>query len=428
MTFKIKGLIAGTAMGAVLATGFFVTPVMAEEITYVSGAVGNDLEYFKQIVKPWEDKTGNKVTIVPMPASTTDQFGQYRLWLAAGNSDIDVYQTDVIWAPQLADQFVDLKDAAKDVIKDHFPSIIESQTVNGKLAALPFFTDAPALYYRKDLLDKYQKPVPKTWEEMTATAKEIQDKERAGGNKDMWGFVFQGNAYEGLTCDALEWVKSFGGGQIVEADGKISVNNDKAAQAIETAKGWVGTIAPEGVLSYQEEEARGVWQKGNAVFMRNWPYAYALGNGADSVVKGKFDAVALPAGGTDGKSAATLGGWNIAVSKYSKHQQAAIDLALYLSGPEAQKQNALLASHLPTLQALYDDADIKAKQPIIPQWKEVFLNAVPRPSAPTKGKYNEVSSKFWSAVHDTLSGKGSAKDNLEALEADLTDLKGDGWK
>lgn len=427
MTFKIRGLIAGSAMVAALTTGAFAVPAWAETITYVSGAVGNDLENFKTIVKPWEEKTGNKVTLVPMPASTTDQFGQYRLWLAAGNSDIDVYQTDVIWAPQLADQFVDLKDAAKDVIKDHFPSIIESQTVNGKLAALPYFTDAPALYYRKDLLDKYKKPVPKTWEEMTATAKEIQDGERAAGNKDMWGFVFQGNAYEGLTCDALEWVKSFGGGQIVEPDGTVSINNEKAVKALELAKSWVGTISPEGSLGYGEEDTRGIWQKGNAVFMRNWPYAYTLGNGADSAVKGKFDAVALPSGGEGGQSAATLGGWNVAVSKYSKHQEAAISLALYLSGPEAQKINAVVGSHLPTLQALYDDAEIKEKQPIIPQWKEVFLNAVPRPSAPTKGKYNEVSSKFWSAVHDTLSGKGTAAENLELLQADLEELKGSAW-
>lgn len=423
MTISIRGLIAGSALFAVLAA----TAVKAEEITYVSGAVGNDLEIFKQIVKPWEEKTGNKVTLVPMPASTTDQFGQYRLWLAAGNSDIDVYQTDVIWAPQLADQFVDLTDAAKDVIKDHFPSIIESQTVNGKLAALPYFTDAPALYYRKDLLDKYGKQAPKTWDEMAAIAKEIQDTEREAGNKDMWGFVFQGNAYEGLTCDALEWVKSHGGGQIVEPDGSISINNEKAVKALETAKSWVGSISPDGSLAYQEEDTRGIWQKGNAVFMRNWPYAYALGNGDDSAVKGKFETVALPSGGEGGQSAATLGGWNVAVSKYSKHQEAAISLALYLSGPEAQKMNALLASHLPTLQALYDDAEIKEKQPIIPQWKEVFLNAVPRPSAPTKGKYNEVSSKFWSAVHDTLSGKGTAAENLEVLAADLEELKGSGW-
>jgi len=400
----------------------------AAELSIVSGDTGNGLEFLRGQLDKFEADTGHKVTIVPMPSSTTDQFGQYKLWLAAGNTDIDVYQTDVIWAPQLADQFLDLSEAAKDVVGDHFPSIIESQTVNGKLVAMPAFTDAPALYYRKDLLEKHGKEVPKTWAELTTTAQEIMDAERAEGNAEMWGFVFQGNAYEGLTCNALEWVKSFGGGQIIEADGSISINNEQAAKAIDMAASWVGTIAPEGNLAYMEEESRGVWQLGNAVFHRNWPYAYSLGNGADSPIAGKFDVAPLPAGdGPDARSAATLGGWNVAVSKYSPDPEAAIELALYLSSAEVQKERALMQSNLPTIEALYDDADIAAQQPIIPAWKEIFQNAVPRPSAPTQAKYNEVSSLFWSAVHDTLSGNGTAAENLEVLEADLTDLKGDAW-
>lgn len=426
MTFKLllAGLLTGATLTAAALTG---TAASAVELHIVSGDTGTGLAFLREQLDKFEKDTGNTVTIVPMPSSTTDQFGQYRLWLAAGNADIDVYQTDVIWAPQLADQFVDLTAAAKDVIKDHFPSIIESQTVDGKLVAIPGFTDAPALYYRKDLLEKYDKPVPKTWDEMAETAKFIQDKEREAGNKDMWGFVFQGNAYEGLTCDALEWVKSSGGGQIVEADGTISINNPDAAKAIDRAATWVGTIAPEGVLAYGEEESRGVWQLGNAVFMRNWPYAYQLGNGDDSKVKGLFDVTTLPVAKEGDQSAATLGGWNVAVSKYSKAPDEAIKLALFLASPEVQKERAIKQSNLPTIISLYDDKDIAAAQPIIPNWKNVFQNAVPRPSAPTKVKYNEVSSLFWSAVHDTLSGNGSAQDNLDNLEAKLTELKGAGW-
>lgn len=181
------------------------------------------------------------------------------------------------------------------------------------------------------------------------------------------------------------------------------------------------------MLAYQEEEARGLWQTGNAVFMRNWPYAYGLGNGDDSAVKGLFGVVPLPTGGGNDSSAATLGGWNVAMSKYSDNQEAAISLALYLAGPEAQKQRALNESNLPTIISLYDDPDIAAQQPIIPQWKDVFLQAVPRPSAPTLGNYNEVSSMFWSAVHDVLSGTEDAATSLETLQFDLEDLKGDAW-
>ncbi len=293
---------------------------------------------------------------------------------------------------------------------------------------MPLFTDAPALYYRKDLLEKHGAAVPTTWEELTATAQKIMDAERAEGKADIWGYVWQGNAYEGLTCNALEWIKSNGGGQIIEPDGTISINNENAVKALEMAKGWVGTISPRGVLSYMEEESRGVWQTGNAVFMRNWPYAYALGNGDDSPIKGKFDVAPLPSGGGDNTSAATLGGWNLAVSRFSPNPEAAISLAMFLASTEFQKQRAMhgLAACRRSCRST-TIAEIAAQQPLIPRWKDIFLNAVPRPSAPTKVAYNEVSSKFWSAVHETLSGTGTAAENLEILELDLDEMKGGGW-
>ena len=156
-------------------------------------------------------------------------------------------------------------------------------------------------------------------------------------------------------------------------------------------------------------------------------YEKELSGGDDSAVKGKFDVAPLPAGTAEGGSAATLGGWNVAVSKFSTKQAAAIDLAVYLASAEAQKRRALLDGQLPTVIALYDDAEIAAAVPLIPRWKDIFANAVPRPSGPTKGKYNEVSARFWSAVHDTLSGSGTAAENLELLELDLTDIEGSGW-
>jgi len=308
-------------------------------------------------------------------------------------------------------------------VGQHFPSVIESQTVNGKLIAMPAFTDAPALFYRKDLLEKYNKEVPKTWPELKATAQEIMDGERAAGATNLWGYVFQGNAYEGLTCNALEWVNSYGGGQIIEADGTISINNPQAVAALEEAKSWIGTISPEGNLAYMEEESRGVWQLGNSVFMRNWPYAYALSNGDDSAVKGKFDVAPLPAGvGEGAKASATLGGWNFAVSKYSPDADEAIKLAMFLSSSESQKRRAIQQNNLPTVQALYQDEEVLAAAPFMAAWEEIFKNAVPRPSAPAQSSYNEASSMFWGAVHNTLSGSGSAAENLEVLEIDLTDL------
>ena len=132
-----------TFAAALLTATFLTGAAQAANLSIVSGATGGDLDFMRKQLDIFEKQTGDKVTITPMPSSTTDQFGQYRLWLAAGNSDIDVYMTDVIWAPQLADQLVDLTKAGAAVAKDHFPAIVESQTVNGKLVAMPVFHGRP---------------------------------------------------------------------------------------------------------------------------------------------------------------------------------------------------------------------------------------------------------------------------------------------
>ena len=140
-TRSLAAILAGASLA-----GLVATTAGAVNVNLVSGSVGADIAVYQELVKPWEAKTGNKVTFVPMPSSTTDQFAQYKLWLAAGNKDIDVYLVDVIWAPQLSEQFLDLTQAFAPTAADHFPSIVASQTVDGKLVAAPFFTDAPALY------------------------------------------------------------------------------------------------------------------------------------------------------------------------------------------------------------------------------------------------------------------------------------------
>lgn len=419
----LRDVMIGAAALVLLASG-----AIAEELTIVHGSVGRDQEVLRGQLDRFEAETGHSVTIVSMPESTTDQFGQYRLWLSAQSPDIDVYRLDVIWAPQLAQHFVDLAPHVEDIIDEFVPAAVESQTVDGRLIALPMFLGAPALYYRSDLLEQYDEAVPTTWQEMTDTAQRIMEAERAAGNDNMFGFVFQGAAYEGLTCNAQEWIVSYGGGRIVEQDGSIEINNPAAAEALTLAASWVGGIAPEGVLNYTEEDARGVFQSGNSVFMRNWNYAYALAAGEDSPVRGNFEVTTLPTGGGEGQnSAATLGGWHLGVSQYSEHQDAAIELVRFLNNYDNQKERAIVTSRPPTLLAVYDDPDVAAEQEFIPLWRPVVENALPRPSAAVGRNYNEVSSAFWTAVHDTLSGNGTAEENLTQLERTLTRLRGASW-
>jgi trehalose/maltose transport system substrate-binding protein len=397
------------------------------QISISCGAVGQELELCKEGVEAWSKQSGVKVTIVSTPNSTTERLALYQQLLASGASDIDVFQIDVIWPGILGSHFIDLKPYTGGAEKNHFASIVDNNTINGQLVAMPWFTDAGVLYYRKDLLAKHGKAAPTTWQELTTTAKAVQDAERAAGNDKMWGLVFQGKAYEGLTCNAVEWLDSFGAGAIVDGKGEITVNNPRAAAALTLAASWVGTIAPEGVLSYAEEEARGVFQSGNAVFMRNWPYAWSLGNSADSPVKGKIGVVALPKGGAEGKNTGTLGGWQLAVSKYSKNQKAAAELVAYLTSEAEQKRRAIKGSYNPTIASLYQDKDVLAAAPFFGDLYSTFTNAVARPSKITGANYNKVSNAFWNATHEVLSGKSKADAALAKLDGELKRIKRSGW-
>jgi len=418
------------SLAAVIALAVVTGPhagACAEEISISCGAVGRELRFCTEAVQEWSKKSGVDVKIVSTPSSTSERLALYQQLLAAGADDIDVFQVDVIWPGILGAHFIDLKPYAGSAQAEHFATIIENNTVDGRLVAMPWFIDAGVLYYRRDLLDKYGATPPATWQELTATAKRIMDAERRAGNDRMWGFVWQGKAYEGLTCNALEWIDAFGGGSIVDTKGRITINNSKAAQALTLAASWVGTISPDGVLNYSEEETRGVFQSGNAVFMRNWPYAWSLGNSDDSPVKGRIGIAALPKGGPNGKNTGTLGGWQLAVSKYSRHPAQAADLVLYLTSRTEQKRRAVQGSYNPTIAVLYKDPDVLEAAPFFGSLYDTFTHAVARPSRVTGASYNKVSTESWETVHSVLSGKVKAPAALAALERDLKRIRRSGW-
>jgi trehalose/maltose transport system substrate-binding protein len=323
---RVVGMFGVTLLASLLSPPLFGAGVIIRLAGEPSSEGGR---YNRGLAEEWAQKTGNKVEYIFRPSADSSVALQvYNQYWASKSPDVDVYQIDVIWQGIAAPHAVDLKKYySEDEIEAYFPRIIENNTVGGKLVSIPLYTDAGILYYRRDLLEKYgYKEPPKTWEELAAMAKKIQDGERAAGNPDFQGFVFEGKASESITCNALEWIYSYGGGRIIEPDKRVTINNPNAIKALDNAHGWIGTISPVGVSTYGEEEARNIWQAGNAAFMRNWPYAYALGADPKSAVAGKFEVTVLPKGGDNGNNAACLGGWQLMISAYSKVPDAAADL------------------------------------------------------------------------------------------------------
>ncbi len=420
-----KGLTILVVFGLLLTMSFNVLAQDDVELTIAGGSVGIELELTKKAARMFEEKHPNvTVNVLSTPDLANDRLSLYLQFFEAESPKVDVYQIDVIWPGDLAQHFLDLYEyGAEDVVDDHFQAIVENNTVDGRLVAMPWFTDAGLLYYRTDLLEKYDLEVPETWEELERAAKTIQTGERAAGNQDFWGYVWQGNAYEGLTCDALEWIYSNGGGQIVNKEQEITINNDKAIEIIDQAAGWVGDISPTGVTGMGEEDARSMWEAGNSLFMRNWPYAYTLANQEGKPTAGNTDVSPLPAGDS-GKSAATLGGWNLGVSKYSEHPEEAAELAMFLAGEEVQKLRAVEGSFNPTIKSLYEDEDVLEAVPFFGSLYDVFTNAVARPSTATAPQYNQVSELFFQAVHSVLTGESDAQTAIEYLELDMMDTTG----
>lgn len=399
-----------------------------EEATVVlsTGSVGIEVELAERAAAEFMAACPNiTVEVLPLPESATDILGYFLQQFEAQSSEIDVFQFDVIWPAILAPHLLDLSPyISEEALAEYFPAIVENNTVDGALVGIPYFNDAPMLYYRADLLDKYGVEVPTTWEELTVAAQTIQDGERAEGNSEFYGFVWQGNTYEGLTCDALEWIYTASGSTIIDAEGNVTVNNEANAAALELAASWVGTISPEGVTSYQEEDARATWQAGNAAFMRNWPYAYSLSNDAEnSAVAGLFGVALLPTG-ESGLNAATQGGWQLGVSKYAENPDAAAAVALYFTSATVQKYRAV-ESYLPTIESLYADEEILAVQPHYADLYPILQNTVTRPSTVSGESYNEVSVAFFTAVHSVLTGESDAATALELLEIELMGIIGE---
>ena len=297
-------------------------------------------------------------------------------------------------------------------------------TVDKKLVAMPYRADIGLLFYRTDLLRQYgYRAPPRTWDELGSMAARIQAGERATGWKQFWGFVWQGVAAEALTCNALEWQASDGGGRIIEENQTISVNNPQAIRAWQRAAHWVGSIPPPSVVGYREWDSLNDWLAGDAAFMRNWPSAYVDSQAAGSPIRNKFSIAMLP-GGKAGP-VGTLGGWGLAVSRFSAHPREALELVQYLTRKDVQVKHSQVLSQPSPLLELYNLPELLEQYPHFALLSQAFqTGVVSRPSNVAGKKYQDVSDAYIHAVYSVLSGAESAPEAAAALEKELVHITG----
>jgi len=282
---------------------------------------------------------------------------------------------------------------------------------------VPLNVDGGLLYYRTDLLDTYDyEGPPQTWEQLASMAEKVQAGEREN-NPDFWGYVWQGAQYEGLVCNALEVFSSAGGG-FFDSAGQPIVNSDANVEALRMMTSFIrdrGISPPNTYTDMKEDEVRLLFQNGNALFERNWPYAWALHNSEGSPVKGAFGAAPLPH--FEGhESASTLGGWHLGLSRFSDRKEDAARFIEYATSYEVQKRLAMDLGWNPGREDVYSDTVLQEQYPVIGELREVFTKAVPRPQVPY---YSELSTALQRHLNAALAGTIPPKEALDQAQEEV---------
>jgi multiple sugar transport system substrate-binding protein len=386
-------------------------------ITFVTGkdTSGNR----QNQVNGWNKTHPNEqARLIELPEQADQQRQQMVVNAQTKSDQYSVLNLDVVWTGEFAaNGWIDQLPESEFPLDTFLPATVETGKYFKKLYAIPLNSDGGLLYYRKDLLDAAGVTAPpKTWAEMKTACDAVLKLPAAKGAGCYAG---QFDKYEGLTVNFSEAVNS-AGGQVVDEDGKPNVNTPEAKKGLQfLVDGFKSGEIPAKALTFKEEEGRRAFQAGQLVFHRQWPYIYAKANATDgsSKVAGKFAVAPLP--GESGPGVSTLGGHNLAISKFTKNKKSALDFIKYITSADVQKADLQATSQAPTIASLYDDASLTEKFPYLPTLKASIEGAKKRPEAV---KYQEVSTAIQGAAYDALKGSKSPDDALSGLQSSLEGL------
>jgi multiple sugar transport system substrate-binding protein len=389
-------------------------------IELVFSSAPDDTETAGKLVQKFNEQNKGKYRVIfrEGAADTGQRFDQLRTEMQAGGKNLDVILGDVIWTAQLAANgwIADLSDRFPESERQKYlPGSVEAVIYEGKAYAMPWYTDTGLLYYRKDLLEQsgFDGP-PRTWEELQERALKVR---QDSGTK--FGFLFQGANYEGGVCNGLEYIWTHGGEALDPNDAtRVLIGSPEAVAGLETERSMLTSgVAPEAVAIYKEDESAGTFLNGDAVFLRNWPYVYALlSDPAESEVRPEQVGVSeLPsADGEPGNG--TVGDQPLLINATSPNQDAAWEFIKFLTAPEQQKFRAVEGSFLPTLTALYDDAEIQESVPVVALAKEALQHTRPRPVSPY---YSDMSLEMAEQFNASLIGEVTPEQAAQTLQSEL---------
>jgi multiple sugar transport system substrate-binding protein len=338
-----------------------------------------------------------RITTQAGPHSSTEYHAIVTQRLRNRDASVDVFLMDVIWPPEFAVAGWALDLTSRFPIEDQQDFLegpVAANTWNGGIYGIPCYIGAGLFYFRKDLLKKYGFHPPETWDEMLAQGETIVKGE---GDPGLVIYSGQFKQYEGLVCNMMEFIWSNGGAAIDRRTGEVLLDRPAAVRAVSFVRDrLIGKAAPRGVLNYQEPESLDRFIQGKAVFLRNWPYAWAVANDPEtSRVAGRVGLGRLPRFPRH-DSASSLGGWQFGINRYSKRPEAAWQFIRFMTSKESQKILALESGLAPTRRAVYADPLIQQKAPHLKAFLPAFEKARPRPPSPVYPMISQELQRFFS--------------------------------
>jgi multiple sugar transport system substrate-binding protein len=383
-------------------------------LTFSGSALGPEAEVVSRQLRQFAALyPGVDVSLRITPDAADQRRQLYVQWLNARAPEPDVLQLDVIRTAEFAGAgWIRPLQAAAGDADDFIAAAWQAAHWRDTLYALPWFVDVGLLYWRTDLLES----PPRSIAELRDAAIRVMAQEPL-----RFGLVWQGARYEGLVTVFLEHLIAFGG-DIFDAAGRVVVDQPAAVGALTFMRDALGDagFVPASVLTWQEEQTRFAFQNGEALFMRNWPYAWVrLQDRAQSAVAGRFAVAPFPAG-ENGRAAAALGGAELAVNRWSRHPALAEALARFLTAPEQMLERARMAAQLPARRSLYDERALAEALPLpVEQIGAALDAAVSRPASPV---YTELSEILQVELHRALSGQATPEAALRRAAADMRAL------
>ncbi len=410
-----------TTLATVALSASMVGNTFAQQTTLrvFSGGQNQRPDLMRKLFDEYQKANPNVKIDIETGGATSELQRQYlSTVLNAKDSAIDIYLIDIVNPAQyLGAGWLEPLDAyvgGPNAMKPYLPVYAQANVVNGKVAAMPAFADAMFMYYRKDLLEKYGIKEPKTWDELAAASKKIQVGEK---NPNLQGLSIQGAPIEGAVCTFLLPYWSMGKA-FNDGAGKMTLDKDAAAKGMDI---WLKMV-DQGVIKKNVAEVTtpatvNEFKAGQVAFAINWGFAWdRFKDDADSQVKGKVGVMPLPAV-AGGKSATCVGGWQWAVSAFSKSKPEAAKLVQYMASPSSSKFLAVEGSLLPTIQSVYTDADVTKA---VPWFKDAANVVIAGQARPISARYGEVSDAIRTTASAILARTKTPAEGVAEIDSKLS--------